>query len=144
VLTKTARKALTLRETVTMLLSINQLWELTGRDRKTVTKHLENVPFIDGDKGAHLYESTEALPLIYSVDNLEAARAKQALSQASITAFREEDLRKQRIPIQVVDDAMDESFQAIGSTLKAAKNKKLTPKLINELFEKFSKSPSTW
>ena len=61
-----------------MLLSINQLWELTGRDRKTVTKHLENVPFIAGDKGAHLYESTEALPLIYAVDNLEAARANFA------------------------------------------------------------------
>ena len=27
-----------------MLLSINQLWELTGRDRKTITKHLEKLP----------------------------------------------------------------------------------------------------
>ena len=67
-----------------MLLSINQLWELTGRDRKTVTKKLENLTFTAGDKGAHLYESAQALPLIYSVDNLEAARAKQALSQASV------------------------------------------------------------
>jgi hypothetical protein len=66
-----------------MFLSINQLWELTGRDRKTIKKHLENVQFIDGEKSAHLYESSEALPLIYAVDNLEAARAKQALSQAS-------------------------------------------------------------
>jgi hypothetical protein len=57
-----------------MLLSINQLWELTGRDRKTVTKKLENLTFIEGDKGAHLYESSQALPLIYAVDNLEAAR----------------------------------------------------------------------
>src|SRR5438876_8306098 len=99
-----------------MLLSINQLWELTGRDRKTVTKKLETLPFVDGEKGAHLYESSDALPLIYAVDNLESARAKQALTQANLNAFREEDLRKQRIPIQVVDDAMDESFQAIGST----------------------------
>jgi hypothetical protein len=127
-----------------MLLSINQLWELTGRDRKTITKHLENVPFVGGDKGAHLYESSEALPLIYAVDNLEAARAKQALSQAALNDFRQEDLRKQRIPIQVVEDLMDESFQAIGSTIKAAKNKKLTPKLINELFDKFRKAPAKW
>jgi hypothetical protein len=127
-----------------MLLSINQLWELTGRDRKTITKHLENVPFVGGDKGAHLYESSEALPLIYAVDNLEAARAKKALSQEALNDFRQEDLRKQRIPIQVVEDLMDESFQAIGSTIKAAKNKKLTPKLINELFDKFRKAPAKW
>ncbi len=55
-----------------MLLSINQLSQLTGRDRKTVTKQLENLAFIDGEKGAHLYESSEALPLAYAVDNLEA------------------------------------------------------------------------
>ena len=77
-----------------MLLSINQLWDLTGRERKTVTKKLENLTFIAGEKSAHLYESSQALPLIYSVDNLEAARAKQALSQASLNALREEDLRK--------------------------------------------------
>src|SRR5437773_2834740 len=127
-----------------MLLSINRLSELTSRDRRTITKQLEDLRFVDGEKGAHLYESSEALPLIYAVDNLEAARAKQALSQASLNALREEDLRKQRIPIQEVEDAMDESFQAISSTLKAAKNKKLTPKLINELFDKFRTAPSKW
>src|SRR5437764_786919 len=127
-----------------MLKSVNQLSELTGRDRRTVKKQLEELHFVLGEKGAHLYESSEALPLIYAVDNLEAARAKQALSQASLNALREEDLRKQRIPIQEVEDAMDESFQAIGSTLKAAKNKKLTPKLINERFDKFRTAPTKW
>jgi hypothetical protein len=125
-----------------MLLSINQLWELTGRDRKTITKHLETVPFVAGEKSAHLYESSEALPLIYAVDNLEAARAKQALSQAALNAFREEDLRKQRIPIQVALDVVDEIFQANGATLKAAKGKKLTPDKINELFDKFRAAPA--
>ena len=125
-----------------MLLSINQLWELTGRDRKTVTKKLENLTLTAGDKGAHLYESTQALPLIYAVDNLEAARAKQALSQASLNAVREEDLRKQRIPIQIVRDVVDEVFQSVGATLKAAKGKKLTPERINEVFDKFRAAPS--
>ena len=58
-----------------------------------------------------------ALPLIYAVDNLEAARAKQALSQASLNALREEDLRKQRIPIQIARDVVDEVCQSIGSTI---------------------------
>src|SRR5205814_7535253 len=116
-----------------MLLSINQLSELTGRDRRTITKQLEDLHFVDGEKGAHLYESKEALPLIYAVDNLEAARAKQALSQASLNAVREEDLRKQRIPIQIALDANDQALQSFAATLKASERKKLTPILINEL-----------
>jgi hypothetical protein len=75
-----------------MLLSVNQLSELTGRDRHGIPKRLENLPFTLGDRGAHLYKSREALPLIYAVDNLEAARAAQARSQASLNAVREEDL----------------------------------------------------
>jgi hypothetical protein len=123
-----------------MHLSISQLSELTGRDRRTVAGKLADVPHTAGEPGAMLYESSEALPLIYAVDNLEAARAAQARSQASLNAVREEDLRKQRIPI--VLDTMDEVFQAIGSTLKAANGKKLTAERINELFEKWRDLPA--
>jgi hypothetical protein len=123
------------------LKSISELWELTGYERKLIKKKLQGLPFSNGQKGGHLYESTEALPIIYSVDSLEVARAKHALSQASLNAVREEDLRKERIPIQDVRDAIDEVFQAQSSTLKAAKNKKLTPDLINELLDKFRSLP---
>jgi hypothetical protein len=125
-----------------MLLSINQYSELTNFDRRTVTKLLKDLPVVDGERGALLYDSAEALPVLYKADNLEAARAKQALSQASLNAVREEDLRKQRIPILVVTDAMDEVTQYTAATLKAAKNKVLTPKLINEIFEKFRNMPA--
>jgi hypothetical protein len=81
-----------------MLLSVNQISELTVRDRHGIPKRLENLPFTPGDKGAHLYDSQEALPLIYAVDNLEAARAEQAHSQASSNAVREEDLRDRTQP----------------------------------------------
>jgi hypothetical protein len=37
---------------------------------------------------------------------------------------------------------MDEVFQAIGSTLKAAYGKKLTAERINELFEKWRDLPA--
>ena len=120
-----------------MLLSINQLSELTGRDRRTITKHLEDLRFIDGEKGAHLYESSEALPAIYSVDSLESARAKQALSQASLNAVREEELRKERIPIQIALDTMDEIFQAMGAIIK----NELSPARVNEIFAKFREAP---
>jgi hypothetical protein len=120
-----------------MRLSLTQLSELTGRDRITMKKQLESLPPIPGKRGAYLYESREALPLIYSVGNLEAARAKQALSQAALNAVREEELRKYRVPREEVLDVFDSVFQAIASTLKAAKNKKLTPLIINGLFGKF-------
>jgi len=34
-----------------------------------------------GERGTFLYESTEALPFVYAVDNLEAARVAEARSQ---------------------------------------------------------------
>src|SRR6266480_6597724 len=122
-----------------MLLSINQLSELTGRDRRTITKHLEDLHFVDGEKGAHLYESSEALPTIYSVDSLESARAKQALSQASLNAIKEEILRKERVPLRLVLDEMDALFQAMGAILK--NTKELSPVRVNEIFQKYREIP---
>jgi hypothetical protein len=124
-----------------MKLSISQLWELTGRERKLIKKKLDGLSFTNGQNRGHYYESTEALPIIYALENLEVARAKHALSQASLNAVREEELRKTRIPIGDVRDAMDEVFQAQASTLKAAKNKKLTPDRINEILDKFRSLP---
>jgi hypothetical protein len=74
-----------------MHLSISQLSDLTGRDRRTIAKQLKDSPYVAGERGAFLYESTETLPIVYAVDNLEAARAKQALSQAALNAVREEE-----------------------------------------------------
>jgi hypothetical protein len=60
-----------------MHLSICQLSELTGRDWRTVGKQLSDLKHTAGERGAMLYESAEALPLVYAVDNLAAARAEQ-------------------------------------------------------------------
>jgi hypothetical protein len=125
-----------------MLLSINQLSELTGIERHIVAKQLRDLPFTDGERGAHLYQSVEALPVLYGGNNLEAARAKQALSQARLNQVREEELRRQRIPLQIVADTMDEIFQSIAATLKAAKGKTLTIELINDIFDKFRSIPA--
>src|SRR5436190_16067184 len=123
-----------------MKLPILKMAELTGVHRDTISKRLADLPFEAGKKGAKLYESTEALPLIFAVDNLEAARAKQALSQASLNAIREENLRKERVPLQLVLDEMDSLFQAMGAILKNVKE--LSPSRINEIFDKFRAVPS--
>jgi|SRR5207247_6120557 len=122
-----------------MLQSINQLSDLTRRHRHTIAKRLIDLPSIDGPKGARLYESTEALPLIYAVDNLEAARAKQALSTASLNAVKEEELRKERVPLQLVLDEMDALFQAMGAILK--NTKELSTVRVNEIFQKYREIP---
>ena len=96
---------------------------------------------VDGQKGAHLYDSREALPLIYAVDNLEAVRAEQARSQAALNKVREENLRKQRIPIEL-GTTLDQALQAMAATLKAAKDKVLTVELINNIFEDFRAIPA--
>jgi hypothetical protein len=59
-----------------------------------VSKRLSDLKHTDGERGAMLYESTEALPLVYAVDNLEAARAAQARSQASLNAVRVSTIRR--------------------------------------------------
>jgi hypothetical protein len=125
-----------------MMLSIKQLADVTGRTRETVTRRLRGLDPVAGKKGALLYESSTALPLIYAVDSLEAARAKQALSQTALNTVREEELRKHHIPIEDARDVTDEIFQAMGAILKAAKGKTLTAERINDIFEKFRAIPS--
>jgi hypothetical protein len=101
-----------------MRLSLTQLADLTGRDRHTIRKQLEDLPSIAGKKkGAFLYETNQALALIYGAGNLEEARAKHALSQVSLNAVREEELRKFRIPREEVLDVFDQIFQSIAATL---------------------------
>lgn len=43
--------------------------------RNSEAGKLRDVPHVAGERGAMLYESSDALPLVYAEDNLEAARA---------------------------------------------------------------------
>jgi hypothetical protein len=124
-----------------MLVPIKKLSELTGRHRQTIAKILADLPLIDGHKGAHLYESTEALPLIYAVDNLEAARAEQARSQAALNKVREEELRKVRIPIDLVMSILDQTLKAMAAILKSSIGKTLNHELINQILAQFRAIP---
>src|SRR5262249_50880631 len=117
-----------------MLVSIKKLSEFTGRHRQTIAKILVDLAAVNGEKGVKLYDSQQALPLIYAVDNLEAARAEQARSQAALNKVREETLLKQRIPLDRVISVHDEVLQAMIATLNAAKDKVLTVDLIKQIF----------
>ena len=125
-----------------MKLPILKIAELTGVHRDTISKRLADLPFEAGKKGAKLYSSEEALAAIYKTDSLEAARAEQARTAAQLNAIRADVLRKTRIPIAIVLEALDETFQAIAATLKAAEGKLLSKELINDIFDKFRSIPA--
>ena len=124
-----------------MKLPISKISELTGIHRDTISKRLADLPFEAGKKGAKLYSSEGALAAIYKTDSLEAARAEQARTAAQLNAIRADVLRKTRIPIEIVLEALDETFQAIAATLKAAEGKLLSRELINDIFDKFRSIP---
>lgn len=126
-----------------MQVSINQLAELTGRDRRTITRRLEDLPFSEGEKGAHLYDARTALDAIYLSqsprDALDEKRCAQIDLQMEIS-------RKQRIPMKIVAAIWDAALQSFTATLKAAKGKKLDAAKINELIAllRDAKLPVTW
>lgn len=114
---------------------------MTGKERRTITKQVEGLPFKEGEKCAHLYESAEALQKIYSAGSLEAARADHARTQADLNRIRQQELERKRIPIEAVEQTLEEITQALGSTIKAAEGQILTSAKINELFETFRDAP---
>ena len=129
-------------------LSISQLAAFTGKDRRTITDRLEALDFIDGPDNAHLYETDRAFELIYLGNgesgpmSLEQAKKEQDLSAAELNRARREELERKRIPIGIPLAANDQALQAVGNTLKAAKNRKLTPALINDLLAKLRAIPA--
>ena len=127
-----------------MHLSINQLSEITGKDRRTIKRLVEDLPKIDGDKGAHLYDSAEALEAIYlcAGKSLDEAKKEQALSAAALNRTRDEVERRRRIPIDVPLRANDQAIQSLTALLKAAKGQPLTEDKINELLEGFREIPA--
>jgi hypothetical protein len=132
-------------------ISISQLAALTGFDRRTVSARLVNLDYKEGPDRAHLYESEDALRKLYAPDreeagSLEEAKKEQALSSAELNRLKAEELRKTRIPIEIVRAVWDSGIQSFGATLKAARGVVLTQEKINELLQimQDSKLPLKW
>lgn len=130
-------------------LSINQLSELTGKDRRTVKTRLGGLKSTEGPKSAQLYESKDALEAIYfgkPGDSEEFVSTPEALRRKTIAQEKEivqnmEIKSKQRIPIEVCDRVDDEVYQSVAGILKSRKGKKLDEDTINEIFGLFREIP---
>jgi hypothetical protein len=96
-----------------MHLSISQIPDLTGRDRRTVAKQLKDLQ-TSPVSAARFYTNRQKHCRSFMPWITQKPRARhRARSQAPLNAVREEDLRKQRIPIQIVLDLIDKVFQSI-------------------------------
>ncbi len=101
--------------------NISRLADLTGRSRATVVKLLAPLtPVIEGK--AHLYETRDALPLIYEIDtggaanfDLTAERARLAFHQANEKELQVKQLQGDLIPA----DAVLEEWQKMLSSMRS-------------------------
>ena len=115
-----------------MQLSINQLSDLTGKDRRTITTRLKDLAHVDGAKGAYLYEASEALEQIYYGDNSKPDLERKRCEEIDLNM---EIKRKQRIPLPIVSSLWDAGMQSFAATLKAARGKVLDTTKINDLLD---------
>lgn len=78
-----------------MKVSISQLSDLTGRDRRFIRSRLADLPSEQGEKGAILYESRDALPALFSSTRLdpgvERARLDAARANLAELALRQKE-----------------------------------------------------
>lgn len=86
-----------------MQITINRLSELTGIHRDTIRKRCSGL-IPEGKRGVEI-ESTQALALIYGVDNdydYDTEKARLTHHQANIASLEEEIKRKNLLPADVV------------------------------------------
>ena len=100
-----------------MRVSINQLSDLTGFDRRTISRRLESLtPEKEGR--SHLYESRDALRLAYGAvsdgDSLDLSqeRAHLALAQRKLAEIKRKELERDLIPAAEVVQFFTEAGMA--------------------------------
>ena len=115
------------------------LW--TKRDRKTVRAKLVDLEHEIGPRGAKMFESHIALAILFGVDGSPSKEitAQEASRRLTLKRTEEIDLgmevtRKERIPLEEIEECNDAALQNCAGILKAHEGKTLTPELTQELF----------
>lgn len=87
-----------------MLITRNFLSDLTGLDRRTITKRLGNIPPVSDDAESR-YDSKTALEALYSPDALNAVQEKAKLDKVrrELAELQKAERLRQLIPSDVVE-----------------------------------------
>jgi len=101
-----------------MNLSISEISKLTGIHRETVAKKLANLASTTGPKGAKLYDSVEALPLIYALERTEVsvreAKARSDMAGARLKEIAAEKAMGELVPRPIVRLALEAFVKFTG------------------------------
>ena len=79
-------------------LSINYLSEITGFDRRTVARRLTDLEQRKGEKNAHLYDSKQAMPALYQLDEDDKPDAQK--EGALLSRERRKKTRVERMVLE--------------------------------------------
>ena len=105
-----------------MMLSISQLADLTGCARKTVKVRCEHLKPVQGERNATLYESKEALPLIYGTADEDTGRIDLARENGLLAREKrlKTNLERQILEGRLIEtEAVVLTWQAMLSALRA-------------------------
>lgn len=114
--------------------NISQLEELTGIDRRTISKNLDadKVPFTQGPKNAKLYKPQLALPVLYKSLQVQPSATDADLEQEKLLTARakrqkaELDLaerQRQVIPINEVCEVVEQEYTVIRAQFRSLPSK---------------------
>jgi phage terminase Nu1 subunit (DNA packaging protein) len=109
--------------------SISELSNLTGMDRRRIRKALSDLPADKGKKGALLYESTNALPLLYILPgdgdtyDLTQERARLAHHQANKADLECQVLSGDLISVEEVAEIVGSDYANVRAKLLALPSK---------------------
>lgn len=119
-----------------MKVSITELHNLSGLDRRRVRAALADLRSEKGSKGALLFESREALPLLYICpgpdDNLDLTRERARLAhfQANKTELEAAKLKGELIEVEEVADLVGQDYANVRAKLLSLPTK-LAPELVS-------------
>jgi hypothetical protein len=131
------------------LISINEIAILAGVTRETASKKLAGIVAQKGPKSAKLYDSTIALRKVMGLDHQEGDPVTPAQAQLQLTIARKQEidlnmevLRKERIPIDVVNEIQSEAFSAINGILKSIVGKVMTDEVFHDAQQQLRDIPA--
>lgn len=122
--------------------SINELSIWTGKDRQTISRALDGIDFIPGDRGAKLYPSRVALEKLYHASTVNGgtftnkgeADRQLVLARKDQIHLEMEVTRGQRWPKQDVEEIHEKALFNVAGLIKAHEGKVLNNQLIQDLF----------
>lgn len=117
-------------------LSINQLSQLTGKTRATVTKKLAGLKSQPGPKAALLYDAQEALPVLYAAEGNSGGSTEKQLAEESLKLERAKRekleievgrLRGELLPIEEIARTVERQYSYVRAQVRSIPSKLAKP-----------------